>query len=100
MICKVKQDVWLRYQWPAIRSWEEARGDELRGLRLSATIEFDSFRDHPRWLEAENRTGLSIKKTNCESWTPVRSKKSTRKWVETAEAMLAKDELLGSAEKT
>jgi hypothetical protein len=100
MICKVKQDVWLRYQWPAIRSWEEARGDELRGLRLSATIEFDSFRDHPRWLKAENRTGLSIKKTNCESWTPVRTKKSTRKWVETAEAMLAKDDLVGSAEKT
>ena len=88
MICKVKQDVWLRFQRPLLQRFEEQDWDSYggAGLNLTATVDFHSFRNHPLWLLAEKRRGLSIKATNCEANTPARSSWSTQKWVAAGDA--------------
>ena len=56
------------------------------GLNLTATVAFDSFRNHPLWLRDEKRRGLSIKATNCEADTPARSRMSTKQWMALGDA--------------
>jgi len=88
MVCKVKQDVWLRHQRRALVRAEESAWEQYggAGLNLTATVSFESFRSHPLWLRGEKRRGLSIKATNCEADTPARSSWSTKKWVAEGDA--------------
>ena len=46
MICKVKQDVWMRYQQPQLAHHEATQPDDYaaRGRNLSVTVSFESFR--------------------------------------------------------
>ena len=85
MICKVKQDVWMRYQQPQLAHHEATHPDDYaaRGRNLSVTVSFESFSDHPLWLQDDSRVTLDIKKTNCRlvSTTPRRSKASLAKWM-------------------
>ena len=87
MICKVKQDVWLTYQQPRLRA--RAAG-LMHGSNLSATVSFESFANHPLWLEDAARAKLKVKATNCEEvgMTPRRSRQATREWMADADDAL------------
>lgn len=93
MICKVKQDVWLRYQQPLLQQRRLALPAfaGLDWINVSATIDFNSFRQHPLWLQGEERRKLGIKSTNCKlvAETPQRTRWSTSRWMREAETAMA-----------
>ena len=67
LVCKVKQDVWLRYQLPLLQRRERSAAWVARGLNLTATVSFESFASHARWMGDARRRGLRIKSVgNCD----------------------------------
>lgn len=52
MLCKIKQDVWLKYQEPKLRSF-------------AATVLYESFETTALWVPAEKRRQWSPKQTKC-----------------------------------
>eukprot|EP00966_Prymnesium_polylepis_P250677 5796536-Prymnesium_polylepis.1 len=88
MICVVKQQVWARYQRPLLQAHEAAAEYVAKGLNLSVTVDYDSFRSHPAWLDQGARARLKIKSTNCAAvkLTPNRTARNLRRWKELASA--------------
>lgn len=98
MICTIKQHVWLRYQRPLLLSHELGPEFAPSGLNLTATVDFESFRTHPRWLSGSSRARLSIKSTNCENLahTPRRTHHD-KQWMDMVKSSGAGDVLWGVA---
>ena len=94
MLCTIKQHVWQRFQQPELerRAALAAQGRESinSSMLLYATVDFESFQQHPLWQPAEHRANLSIKGTagGCSrllrASTPPRSARTVRAWTEAA----------------
>ncbi len=90
MICKIKQDVWLKHQRGEAERRRLEQPARYGSFNLSATVEFDSFRSHPLWMRRKDRKRLSVKETNCAAVreTPARSRWNSRKWFDESQAAL------------